>query len=145
MFFGEALGLSASNLMATHPPLADRIQRIDPTFDGDFSTVELAPARRERLEASASLDMGPATRPRPRSMRFDPVRAITSIGTLGPENLAYASTLLASLPDPVTDAARDPSRRLRPGLCPAARPGRRVRPRRPARPPGGTRVRRDGP
>ena len=42
-------------------------------------------------------------------MRFDPVRAIASIGTLGPENLAYASTLLASLPDPVTDAARDPS------------------------------------
>jgi Zn-dependent protease with chaperone function len=107
MFFGEALGLSG--LMATHPPLADRIHRIDPTFDGDFSAVELAPARSERLEASASPRHGTGRAPHPRSMRFDPVRAITSIGTLGPENLAYASTLLASLPDPVTDAARDPS------------------------------------
>ena len=50
MFFGEALGLAASNLMATHPPLADRIRRIDPSFDGDFSAgrARSGPARASR-------------------------------------------------------------------------------------------------
>ncbi len=109
MFFGDALGLSSSNLMATHPPLPDRIRRLDPSFDGDFSGVELAPERRERLETSASPRHGDRGANRPPAMRFDPVRAIASIGTLGPENLAYATTLLASIPDPVTNSARDPS------------------------------------
>ncbi len=109
MFFGEALGLSSSDLMTTHPPLSDRIQRIDPSFDGDFSRIQLEPAGRECPEDFAPARHGADRAERTRSMRFDPVRAVASVGTLGPENLAYASTLLASLPDPVTDAARDPS------------------------------------
>lgn len=106
MFFGDALGLSSSNLMATHPPLPDRIRRLDPSFDGDFSGIELAPVRTESSAPSQHGARGAERRP---AMRFDPVRAVASIGTLGAENLAYASTLLASLPDPVADAARDPA------------------------------------
>ena len=109
MFFGEALGLSSANLMATHPPLPDRIQRIDPSFDGDFSRIQFVPDGRDRVKAADSSRDGTDRALRPKAMRFDPVRAIATVGTLGAGHLAYASTLLASLPDHVADSARDPS------------------------------------
>ena len=39
MFFGDALSgwTELFGLLATHPPLVERIKRIDPSFDGDFS------------------------------------------------------------------------------------------------------------
>lgn len=36
MFFGEAVGGSLTSLLATHPPLAARIRRLDPSWDGSF-------------------------------------------------------------------------------------------------------------
>ena len=41
-------------------------------------------------------------------MKFDPVEAITKIGTLDPQRLAYAAGLLESLPPPVQRLTRDP-------------------------------------
>ena len=41
MFFGEAVGgfNELFGLLATHPPLVERIRRLDPSFNGDFSQV----------------------------------------------------------------------------------------------------------
>jgi Zn-dependent protease with chaperone function len=42
MFFGSALpSWDLSDLFGTHPPLEERIRRIDPSFDGRFPTVPL--------------------------------------------------------------------------------------------------------
>ena len=43
MFFGNAVGGLGQlfGLLATHPPLVERIRRIDPSFTGDFSQVRL--------------------------------------------------------------------------------------------------------
>jgi len=38
MFFGSMFGSRRWQLFATHPPLAERIRRIDPTFDGKSPT-----------------------------------------------------------------------------------------------------------
>src|SRR4029453_4387920 len=40
LFFGDAVG-HFLGFFATHPPLVERIRRIDPSFDGDFSQVRL--------------------------------------------------------------------------------------------------------
>lgn len=40
LFFGNASGFTFDRLLATHPPLVDRIKAIDPTFDGKFSPAE---------------------------------------------------------------------------------------------------------
>ena len=50
MFFGDAVpGFGQFfGLLATHPPLVERIKRLDPSFSGDFSEVRLEQPRRAR-------------------------------------------------------------------------------------------------
>jgi len=53
MFFGDGMARSLSSAMATHPPLPERIKRIDPSFKGEFPDVAddfvaLPMARRRR-------------------------------------------------------------------------------------------------
>ncbi|HEU5118988.1 MAG TPA: M48 family metallopeptidase, partial [Isosphaeraceae bacterium] len=105
MFFGDALGLLAHSPLASHPPLVDRIQRIDPSFDGDFSHVDMSVPASQRFVQERK---APAATRKQRHIPFNPVEAITRVGTLGPQNLAYASALLGSIPDPVTSLAREP-------------------------------------
>ncbi|WP_161602434.1 M48 family metallopeptidase [Tautonia marina] len=106
MFFGEGIGGAWLSLMATHPPLADRIRRIDPNFDGDFSKVSLAPPSHARIDREKP--KGPSRKAETGRMKFDPVEAITKIGTIDPQRLAYAAALLESFPEPITRLTHDP-------------------------------------
>lgn len=108
MFFGNALGgLSLLGLMATHPPLVDRIRRIDPSFDGDFSKVSTRPpahrVEAERAQAAQRARAKPESR-----MRFNPAEALTRIGTLGPDQLAYAAVLLEGMPQGLVETVHEP-------------------------------------
>jgi Zn-dependent protease with chaperone function len=115
LFFGEPLGLSEWNPMATHPPLADRIRRIDPSFNGDFSEVSVEPPRSRQQEIELrrmheEMKRGAASAS-PRDggrVPFNPVEAITRVGTLNPQNVAYAAALLDSIPQPLVNGAREP-------------------------------------
>ena len=40
LFFGNGIPQSHFSMMATHPPLEDRIRAIDPTWDGKFKRVD---------------------------------------------------------------------------------------------------------
>jgi Zn-dependent protease with chaperone function len=42
MYFGPGIDMALGSLLATHPPLAERIRRVDPRWDGSFPTVTLA-------------------------------------------------------------------------------------------------------
>ncbi len=54
MFFANAMRFRANGPFATHPPLAERISRIDPQFDGKFPRVaRLTDARAEPVVAEA--------------------------------------------------------------------------------------------
>ncbi len=106
MFFGEAVsGLNELfGLLSTHPPLVERIRRIDPSFTGDFSLVRL-----DRLEEDAPQRPRSGPGPRPDIVGLTAAGAVARVGTIDQNHINYASDLKASMPSPLTQSVRDPS------------------------------------
>lgn len=122
MFFGEALRPSLLNAFATHPPLEERIRAIDPTWDGTFPKISLAPAVEPAEPAAAR----PRAEPRPPVIppRLQPVAGgaglaprgavptqavLPSLGRITPQHLRYAEALRDALPESLRNAERDPT------------------------------------
>lgn len=118
MFFGQARRMAFAGMMATHPPLDDRIRRIDPAFNGEFPRVEPLQARRTGRPAAAGDGAtvarlaGTAAPPRlpraPIDVRPDEIMA--SIGAPMQRHMTSARSILAALPVEVREASRDPLR-----------------------------------
>ena len=116
MFFGSAFGSFRFQLFATHPPLAERIQRIDPMFDGKFpKRVKKVQIVRASLEAAAKAKAKKKKSGKPLeairaggAMPLDPAGVLGRIGTPGMEQIIYAAAILESMPAPVQDAAHEP-------------------------------------
>jgi Zn-dependent protease with chaperone function len=132
LFFANGVGSSLAGLFATHPPLKQRIRRIDPSLDGQPAG---ATGRQQRVAGRsgssarssaaagvsgfAGADSGSsaahgevAVRGAPAAQRGAVTGAslIGSIGAPQPEHVAFAGRLLASMPDRVRSAAHDPDR-----------------------------------
>lgn len=111
MYFGPGVSFWTEAL-ATHPPLAERIRRIDPSFNGTFPKIaasQVEPVREdeERRAHAAGLAAGFGPR-QERRVELDPHAAVATVAAPGPEHVAYATALLASLPAPLASAAHEP-------------------------------------
>ena len=104
MFFGRGTsGVSA--LFATHPALDDRIRRIDPSWDGKFpENVPATDATVDAVAAAGASGFAPGAGGSAPAV----ASAVASIGQPGPDHLAYAATVMRSLPDSLLSAAREP-------------------------------------
>lgn len=127
LFFGNALGNSWFNLMSTHPPLEERIRRIEPNWDGTLPKVSGAAPRARAADAegraadrrppqatAAAGRAGPAERTRPagppgrgapEGLRVDHIMGQVGAPTIA--HLASVAALTAELPKSVADATRD--------------------------------------
>lgn len=110
MFFGNALKASFLGLMSTHPPLDERIRRIDPQFDGTFPKVVHVKHTEAELRSRAL-----PSRPKPQTaaaagamLAFQPAAAVASVGAPQAEHVAYAAALVASLPERLAREVHDP-------------------------------------
>jgi len=64
MFFAQAVRQSFTQMWATHPPLGERIRRIDPNWDGAYPRVKpLIEEREEEIEAKRQRPGGMPTLP----------------------------------------------------------------------------------
>jgi len=128
-FFGNGMakGFSAKldDILATHPPLLDRIKRIEPNFDGKLPAVDAGAVSQAQQLAAKEEEAGgfvPGFAPRapapagpppaeaaPRTVDVDPATIADTVGTLDQAHLELASSFLARLPPALRDAARDPS------------------------------------
>jgi len=115
MFFGDAMVGSFFNMFGTHPPLGERISRIDPSFDGEFPKIkrltEEKPAARKAKPAKAAKKPGSPLDPLTGSgagVAIDPAGVIGRIGVPGMEQLLVAAAVIESLPPPIAQAAHEP-------------------------------------
>jgi Zn-dependent protease with chaperone function len=107
MFFGRATsGLSA--MFSTHPPLAERIRRIDPSWDGELPAAVPAIGADEDVRAGRPLGVAAFAGSPRRASETDVRQAVAQAGQPTPKHLAYAARLIETLPDSLISAAREP-------------------------------------
>jgi Zn-dependent protease with chaperone function len=120
LFFAGRARSAFAGFMATHPPLVERIRRIEPAFDGRFDRIPLRPAARP--DALADALAGAGARPAPTSAPggeptpehalpegvLAPLQFLASVGVPTADHLLRAGNLLAAMPEPLREAARSP-------------------------------------
>ena len=115
MFFANAFaGKGLAGLLATHPPLIERIRRLDPQFDGQFPEVRPAGVDREELESPRRGRVPPFSgMPRLPGLPQVPVlgfadEVASRVGHVDPEEISYAQALHDGMPDVLRVAAQEP-------------------------------------
>src|SRR5262249_16503193 len=117
MFFANAFaGEGLVGLLATHPPLVERIRRLDPQFDGQFPEVRPVGVDREELEGPRPGRVPPfAGMPRLPGLPQVPLpvlgfanQAASRVGHVDPEVISYAQALHDGMPDVLRVAAQEP-------------------------------------
>jgi len=116
MFFGNCRK-SLVQAFATHPPLVQRIRRIDPQFDGDF-TQPLT--RRDRVRTSPDKETSKPKSPVKTTHQtfgaiggasglipVDPVVVMAAIGNMTTDHVTYVHDLLEALPNALKEAVHD--------------------------------------
>jgi len=122
MFFGSMFG-TGSSMMATHPPLLERIQKIDPRFDGNYD--EYARQRIERKRRQEEADRERREREKAHGLRFegiggnrmggflntqfpiDPLLVIAGIGNPDEDDVEYSELVVDRIPKVLVAASRD--------------------------------------
>jgi hypothetical protein len=91
-----------SGLFATHPPLTERIKRLDPSFKpGDFQTADAGPATGWDDEKVAPL----AAEVTVAARELTSEQLISAVGSVGPDQLGFAEQIHRSLPEELLAAA----------------------------------------
>lgn len=114
MYFGQGVN-SFMNWMATHPPLEDRIKRIEPRWDGKFPTIaaqNTSYINEARLDTGAHMGFASSMQPTP---TYDPIeysvnidKTLEQIAQPSPAHLHYAQDCLASINTELKTATQEP-------------------------------------
>jgi Zn-dependent protease with chaperone function len=115
MFFSNGLKASWIGAFSTHPPLAERITRLDPGFDGTFPKVIQKQVGATGADKIETKEKQPVEKiPKGAAvialaiLAADPKNITRDIGTPVQEHMEFARRLLDSLPQQLREAASDP-------------------------------------
>ncbi|MEO6065873.1 MAG: M48 family metallopeptidase, partial [Lysobacterales bacterium] len=117
MLFGDGVGYSS--LMSTHPPLAERIRRLDPQFkpeewnalaaampaEGHADSLALAEEQSVSMLAGAGAARA-ARAPAEQSERIAPSEVVRQVGNPGDDDYRVATALREGIPVALREAAR---------------------------------------
>lgn len=132
MFFAEGVTMNFGG-MATHPPLTDRIKKIDPQFDGNYeeylhhryqkpvkSEPRQKPAQKDPAEMLGGLPipglggggfgpLGEITQSMPGAeMALSPAAMIAGVGMLDDDHVQHSQEMMQQIPQGVMSAIHDP-------------------------------------
>lgn len=117
MYFCQGISTAFNALMATHPPLDHRIQRIQPNWQGDYVTEKVTEkpsheVHRTTTEERVSQLAGTHSMAAPQTETANPTRSEQSleqsIGNPSDAHLDHARNLLNSIPEDLKSAAHEP-------------------------------------
>ena len=100
LFFGQALSSGFNSLFATHPPLAERIKILDPSWQGAMTEISTEAVPSPGAATAGFAGGGPAP--------AFAGSAVDQMGRISTAHLDYAVQLLLELPPAVKEAAHDP-------------------------------------
>lgn len=104
LFFGDIhRSFLSFRIFATHPPLEERIRRIEPTFQGEFPRV--LPGVIAEPEDRPYVPLVPRKAP---AIEAKPKALVEHLGQASNEAVAYGQRLLGELPKELRDAAHSP-------------------------------------
>lgn len=106
-YFSNGVSSFMQSIFATHPPLAVRIKRIEPRWNGVFVPVtrevsedELTAGHATRASKTAAMNTAAAV--------VIASQMLDNIGQTGPEQLDYAVALVKDTPEIIRDAVHEP-------------------------------------
>lgn len=108
LFFANTLSGAFMRLFATHPPLEERIRRLDPSFHPELAMTETE-ATTQRIPTSSTVSAVSAFATNNR-ISVQPNSIISSVGTITDAHLAYAAEVIRRIPSSLIEALSDPQR-----------------------------------
>jgi Zn-dependent protease with chaperone function len=109
MFFGQSVKMWMGGLLNTHPPLDERIRRVNPRFQpSDYRTARAAPTA--VIEPIGAQLTGRRAGDLATTWGRTPAQSAALVGTMDSGKVDYAGRLLASIPGALVEALRDPDR-----------------------------------
>ncbi|WP_447588566.1 M48 family metallopeptidase [Aquipseudomonas campi] len=112
LYFSAGISQALDGMMATHPPLNERIRRVEPGWDGRYPNVNAQLSVEPTASASTDSDWQHQWQGVAALSGFSAAAAEHSIATIGdpqPAHLAQARNSLQRLPDELKEAAHDRS------------------------------------
>lgn len=107
MFFGNGMEAAWLHALDSHPPLEERIRRLEPRFDGRFPTVQPLPAPLAHAVPYVARPKAPSDSDVVLSGSAV-MTLLDSVGEPMQEHLDFARRLLSELPRDLVAASRDP-------------------------------------
>lgn len=105
LFFSSAL----SSLFATHPPLAERIRKIEPRWNGEYLASEVTPPPTEKKQKNENnSDIKSFGQNTELLLGILTQSILTGVGQPNQAHLNYALTIIQSLSTEVTEAVHEP-------------------------------------
>jgi Zn-dependent protease with chaperone function len=113
MFLADAfMGERLTNLLATHPPLAERIHRLDPQFDGTYPEVKPVTATAEEAKGAERPRIPNIFRRLPQAPALAAAAsadaAVEQVGQVRQHHLTYAESVHVDIPEMLQNAAQNP-------------------------------------
>jgi Zn-dependent protease with chaperone function/uncharacterized tellurite resistance protein B-like protein len=107
-YFCNGLKRSFFQFLATHPPLANRILRLDPSFTGEFPKIESPQVQTvPDSKLVSELSAGPPISFKAELEAIDAQKFIANIGILTSDQIDYAAGLRKNLPEELHEALKE--------------------------------------